>query len=214
VVIGGGPSRTAAPRHGTIDFSEDTPEQRAHEGPPPAVQHGTLMPKKYLQPGTHSGVPQLDDPFAVPGRRGAPGWRLGARVAAGVTGHEDARVGYGVAALAMRPIARRVALSARLGWNHRAVDVIGADAGFAAIVVATESLAVIAGGALRGEVRVQDALAMAPVERVGLGVSADLALALRDVPLVIGLRGEHGASELVAGIRPRALWLELGYELR
>jgi hypothetical protein len=81
-------------------------------------------------------------------------------------------------------------------------------------LVETNAIILLAGGALRGEVRVQDTLAMQPVARAGIGGAADLDLAILSLPLALGLRYEQGFSELVPGSRDRAVLIEAGYDWR
>jgi hypothetical protein len=208
------PVKRAAPRDGKLDFTEDVPEQTAHAGPPPAVKHGTMMPKKYLQPDGGGGI-RLDDPFAT---RADPSlhWRLGARISGGVFTHAaaDAGAALAVSVLASRPLARRVSLATRLGYAHRDVDAIGLEVGVGLGLASTRTLAVAITGAMRGEVRIQDELAMAPVARVGLGAAAGVELALLQLPLVVGLRVEPSLTELVPGARNHTALVELGWSFR
>jgi hypothetical protein len=213
-VIIAAPPKAGAPRAGKADFTEDTPEQTAHEGPPPAVKHGTMLPGKYherAQPAP--GEAQLEDPFASVDHGGVS-WRLGARVAAGVVDDAGAHVGLGVALTAMRPLDGPALFAARLDWRHGALDAIGASAGFALRLVETRSLVLLAGAAMRGEARIQDTLDMKPVARAGIGGAVDLDLAILRLPLSIGLRFEQGFNELVPGERNRAALFELGYDWR
>jgi hypothetical protein len=208
------PGKPAAPRDGKLDFTEDVPEQTAREGPPPAVKHDTMMPRKYLRPEGGGGI-QLDDPFAT---RQDPSlhWRLGARVSGGVFTHAAADTGaaLAVSVLASRPLARRVSLATRLSYAHRDVDAIGLEVGAGIGVASTRTLAVAISGAMRGEVRVQDQLAMAPVARVGIGAAAGVELALLQLPLVVGLRVEPSFTELVPGARNHTALVELGWSFR
>lgn len=185
------------PKDGRVDFNDETPEQTAHSGPPPAVKHGSMLSKKYrgaaaLDP---SETGNLEDPFAyhpsnVP-------WRLGARA-----GGDWSTNGLGVhvAAQAERPISGPVSLSARLDFAHDALDTIGLNAG------ALYGDRIRGGLALRGEIRLQDTLKMEPVSRAALGgvasVEADIA------SIVVGLRFEQGFSET----HDRSLLIEAGYD--
>ena len=208
------PIKKSTPKDGKVDFNDDPNEQAAHTGPPPKVKHGTMLPKKYIQPGEPSG-PQLDDPFAIRDD-GSLAWHLGARVGGGIYLRDasDTGAAVSVSALAMRSLGGPVALTARVGWSHRQIDAIGLDAGVAFRLAGTSSFVLSAGAALRGEVRVQSELAMEPVSRVGLGGAASLDLALLSVPLVVGLRAEPSFTELVPGVRAHGLLLELGYDWR
>jgi hypothetical protein len=185
------------PKDGKVDFNEDTPEQTAHEGPPPAVKHGSILPKKYrgaagLDPAEAG---ELEDPFAY--RASNARWQLGARIGGGWMSEG---MGVHVAAIAERPLVGKFLLAARLDWSHDAIDTLGFNAG----VLAGDR---IRGGlALRGEVRLQDTLRMEPVSRAAIGgvasVEADIS------SFVIGARFEQGFSEL----GDRALLLEAGYD--
>lgn len=211
------PVKKAAPKDGKVDFNDETPEQTAHEGPPPAVKHGTMMPKKYLRPGGPSG-PLLDDPFATSGD-GRVAWRLGARIGGGVFVHggdgRDARgAAFSVAGIAARPLDGPLSLATRVSFARRDVDAVGLDVGLGIRLAHSHSVVLTASGALRGEVRVQDELAMQPVARVGVGAAAELELALLSMPLTIGLRVEPSFTELLPGARNHSMLLEVGYDWR
>ena len=184
------------PKDGKVDFTEDTPEQSAHSGPPPAVKHGSMLSKKYrgaaaLDP---SETGNLEDPFAYHASNVA--WRLGAR--AGGDWTSDG-LGAHVAVMAARPIAGPVSLSARLDFAHAAIDTIGLNAG------ALYGDRVRAGLAMRGEIRMQDTLRMQPVSRAAIGLAANVDVLLSS--FVVGARFEQGLSES----RDRALLIEAGY---
>lgn len=198
-------------KNGAVSFEEE-PEQ--HQGAPPAVKHGTLMPKKYLGKQAPSGE-QLEDPFA---RRGDAvlAWRLGARIGGGLYDRtsESAGLGFSLAALASRPLDGPVMLATRLDWSHKDLDTIGANAGVSVVALARRAFVLSAGVAMRGEVHLQDTLAMAEVNRASIGAAADLDVAVMALPLAVGLRVEQGFSELMPGVRDRAVVLELGYDWR
>lgn len=198
-------------KSGVVSFEED-PEQ--HQGAPPAVKHGTMMPDRYLRRGAPAGDP-IDDPFAR-GSDGSVRWRVGVRLGAGVTDrtHAGASSSFGVAALASRPLAGPLRLTARLDWSHRAVDSIGANAGVAFVALPRAAYVLSVGAALRGDVRVQSTLDAMEVSRAGVGGAAELDLAVRSLPVGFGLRFEQGFTELVPGVRERALLVELGYDSR
>jgi hypothetical protein len=188
------------PKDGKVDFTEETPEQSAHTGPPPAVKHGSILPKKFrgaagLDP-TEAG--ELEDPFAY--RAANVPWRLGVRAGADWTSDG---LGAHVAALASRPIAGPVSLAARLDFAHAAIDTIGMNAGIDAALVGDR----IRGGlALRGEIRLEDTLKMEPVSRAAIGGVANVEADV--MSFVVGLRFEQGFSET----SDRALLLEAGYD--
>ncbi len=196
---------------GVVNFDE--PEQ--HQGSPPAVKHGTLLPKRYLRPSAPSGE-QIDDPFATRGSAALAHWRLGARIGGGMFDRtsDGAGVGFAIAALASRPLAGPVRLATRLDWSHRDLDTIGANAGISVVALARRAFVVSAGLAMRGEVHLHDTLAMTPVNRASIGGAADVDVAMMALPLAFGLRVEQGFSELMPGVRGRALLVELGYDWR
>lgn len=207
------PPPPKAAKDGVVDFDED-PEK--HEGPPPAVKHGSMMPKKYLQPSAPAGE-QIDDPFASRGGGGAHlAWRLGLRLTGGVADRSDASAtaSVGVAALAGRLLAGPVMLTSRLDWSHRELDTFGLDVGVAYVALERRSFVLSAGAALRGEVHVQSTLDMMDVNRAGIGAAAELDVAVLSLPLAFGLRVEQGFSELMPGTRSRAVLVELGYDWR
>jgi hypothetical protein len=204
------PAPPKPPRDGVVDFEEE-PEK--HDGPPPAVKHGTMMPKRYLKPSGPTGE-QIDDPFALRSSDAAVDWRLGLRVAGGVVDQGDAGVGFGVAALAARPLQGPIMLATRLDWSHQRIDTIGANVGLAYAALVRPSFVLSAGAALRGEVHVQDTLDMMEVNRAGIGAAADLDLAILSLPLAFGLRAEQSFTELVPGVRNRAVLFEVGYDWR
>lgn len=185
------------PKDGKVDFREETPEQTAHSGPPPAVKHGTLLSKKYrgaagLDP---ADTGDLEDPFAY--HEANVPWQLGARIGGDWTSEG---LGVHVAALAERPIAGPVSLAARLDFVHAAIDTIGINAG------ALVGDRIRGGLALRGEVRLQDTLKMEPVARAAIGLAASVDVKLSS--FVVGARFEQGLSET----GDRALLVEAGYD--
>jgi hypothetical protein len=120
-------------------------------------------------------------------------------------------------------------VAARADWSRRggevmagaasgatgAIDVLGASAGAGATVARSRAgLALALIGELRGELRLTDQRAAAPVRRAGLGVTAGAELALPSGPFTLGVRYEQGLTELVAGARDRAVLVEVGIDLR
>jgi hypothetical protein len=205
------PPPPKAPKTGVVNF-EDDPEK--HEGPPPAVKHGTMMPSKYQTPSAPTGE-QLDDPFATRGNAHVA-WRLGLRLTGGVADRANAAASpsFGIAALAARPLDAGVMLTARLDYAHRELDTIGMNVGFGYVVLQRRAFALSAGAALRGEVHVQDRLDMMDVNRASIGAAAELDVALMRLPLAFGVRGEQSFSEVVGGARTRAVLVEVGYDWR
>jgi hypothetical protein len=205
-------TKTQAPKDGKADFREDTPEQTAHTGPPPDVKRGSILPKKYQGIPDDPSGPEIEDPLAYHDANLA--WRFGLRVGGGLMSQGESGVGVSVAAVAMRPLDGPAFLAARLDWNHRTLDTIGVNAGVSVKLVETNAIVLLAGGALRGEVHLQNELAMEPVSRATIGGAADLDLAILSLPLALGLRYEQGFTELVPGSRDRAVLLEAGYDWR
>jgi hypothetical protein len=210
VIINAPPPPKAA-KNGTVSFEEE-PEQ--HQGAPPAVKHGSLMPKKYLEPERIVAEDQLDDPCEL--HESTLAWRLGLRAGGGVFDrtHASAGFGFSLAALAERPLAGPALLATRLDWSHTTLDTIGGNVGVAVIALARPSFVLSAGAAMRAEVRVQSQLDTMDVARFGLGGAADLDLAILPLPLALGLRVEQGFTELMPGVRNRAALFELGYDWR
>lgn len=197
VIINAVVKKDDRPRDGKVDFTEDTPEQAAHSGPPPALKHTSILPKKFkgaagLDPAERG---ELEDPFAY--HESNVPWRLGARAGGDWTSEG---LGVHVAALAERPIAGLVSLAARLDFAHDAIDTIGINAG------ALVGDRIRGGLALRGEIRLQDTLKMEPVSRAAIGLAANVDVRLSS--FVVGARFEQGLSE----ISDRALLLEAGYD--
>jgi len=199
-------------KSGVVDFGE---EPETHDGPPPTVKHGTMMPKRYRGPSEPAGEP-IDDPFAVRTGAARVAWQLGLRASGGIADRSDtqATASIGVAAVAARPLAGPLLMTARLDYAHRELDTIAVEAGVAASVLARRAFVVSAGAALRGEVHVQDTLDAMEVNRAGLAAAAALDVALRAVPVTFGVRAEQGITELTAGACGRALLVEVGYAWR
>lgn len=217
VIINMPQKKQAAPKDGKVSFEDEAEEQKSQVGPPPAQKFGSILPKKYRKPSAGSPAgPQLEDPLAVHTDDSLLAWRFGARIGGGVFLHDAAAATatFSVAALAARPLAGPLSLATRLGWTHRDVDSVALEVGVSLRLAATRSMVLSTGAALRGEVRVQDELAMQEVARVGLGAAAELDLALLDIPLAIGLRLEPGFTELTPGTRAHAALLEVGYDWR
>jgi len=205
------PKPPKPPKDGNVSFEED-PEK--HEGPPPAVKHGTMLPKKYLKPSAPTGE-QIDDPFA-PHTGSALAWRLGLRLSGGVADrtNADPHASIGIAARADRPLDGPVMLTTRIDYSHRALDTIGANVGFAIIALARPAFVLSGGVALRGQVQLQSTLDAMDVNRAAIGGAADVDVAVLSLPLAFGVRFEQGFSELMPGVRDRALLLEVGYDWR
>jgi hypothetical protein len=221
-------ARPAAPRTVAIDFAQDDPGApiEQHTGPPPDIKHPPLTSNKWRGIPDGTAKPLLDD-WAVehpprPTRR--PYW-LGLRLAGGMfdDGAADARAGIAVGVAGRHRLGSSWFASARVDWSRRggdamtgAIDALGAGAGFGATLVGgfPGELALALIGQLRGDLRLADQRNSDPVRRAGLGIAVGAELALPSSPFTAGLRFEQGVTELVAGVRDRALLVELGVDLR
>lgn len=219
----------AVTRPATIDFGEDddAPIEQL-SGPPPDVQHASLIRGKYRGVPDGAAGPAIDDPLAGPPAppAGRPSW-LGLRLAGGMfdDGAAAARAGLAVGVAARYRLGPRLFAAGRADWSRRggdamtgAIDVLGAGAGLGATVAGRgdvtggPALAVI--GQLRGDLRLTDPREGAAVRRAGLGIAAAAELALPATPFTVGVRAEQGLTELVRGARDRAVLVELGVDLR
>jgi len=211
----------------TIDFGQDDDGAiEQYSGPPPDIQHPSLIQGKYRGIPDGAAGPPIDDPLAgsAAPSSGRHHW-LGLRLAGGMfeDGAAAARAGLAVGLAGRYRLTERLFAAGRTDWSRRggdamtgAIDVLGAGAGLGATVVVGSpggvALALI--GQLRGEVRLADQRDGAPVRRGGLGIAAAAELALPSTPLTVGVRAEQGLTELVAGARDRAVLVELGVDLR
>jgi hypothetical protein len=232
----------AAPRPAVIDFTQDANGDALgdqHTGPPPDVSRPSLIQGKYLGVPDAASGEAIDDPLATPARstRSRAGW-LGVRFGAGMfdDGAAAARPGVALGLAGRYRIGDPIFVAARADWSRRggeimaagatsatgatgatsAIDVLGASAGAGATVArsASTGLALALIGELRGDLRLRDQRAAAPVRRAGLGLAAGAELALPSGPFTLGVRYEQGVTELVAGARDRAVLVEVGLDLR
>jgi hypothetical protein len=226
-------ARPPAPRTVAIDMTDDPGGElgEQHAGPPPDIQHPSLIKDKYRRiPGPASGDP-IDDPLAAgpTSPRERSRW-LGARLAGGMFDDSAAaaRAGLAVALVGRYRLTDAVFAAARTDWSRRggqtmagttdaadAITALGASAGLGATVAgggAGPGVALIA--QLRADLRLTDRRDAAPVRRAGLGVAAGAELALPRAPFTVGLRVEQGLTELVPGARDRAVLAEVGIDLR
>lgn len=235
--LGGKPP---APRASKIDFVEDDPGGAIgehHTGPPPDVEHPSLIKGKYRGIPDPASEGPLADPLAAraASARGRGRW-LGARLGAGVfdDGSAAARAGVAVALAGRYRMTDSVFAAARADWSRRGgeviagtVDVLGASAGIGLTVLGRPSqpashpasqqrsdLALALIGQIRGDLRLTGMRDTAPVHRTGLGAATGAELALPATPCTIALRFEQGITELVAGARDRAILAEVGIDLR
>ncbi len=216
VIINAPQKKQTAPKDGKADFSDEAEETGGHTGPPPQQKWGSILPDKYRKKKPGSGGPLLEDPLAYHVDESQLAWRLGARIGGGVFFEDTSNASstFSVAALAGRPITGPLSFASRLGWTHRAIDSVALELGASLRLASTPSLVLSTTLALRGDVRVQDELAMQPVARIGVGAAAGLDLALLSLPVAIGLRVEPSFTELTPGTRAHAMVLELGYDWR
>lgn len=221
VIINIPQKKQAQPKDGEVDFRDEAEEQKTEIGPPPAQKFGSILPTKYRKPsGSPGGGEQLDDPLAY--RESSAAWRLSARLGGGLvmptegdaTGSSDTGASFSLAALAARPLAAGVSLQTRMGWTRRKVDSFALEVGFGLRIAESRSVVLSAGAGVRGDVRVQDQLAMDEVARVGIGGSVELDLALRALPVSLALRVEPMFTELTPGVRAHAVMLEVGVDWR
>jgi hypothetical protein len=226
----------AAPRPAVIDFTQDGEGDALgdqHTGPPPDVAHPSLIQGKYRGVPDAASGEAIDDPLAPPARSPPPRpvW-LGVRLGAGMFDDGDAAARPGIAlGLAGRyRLGDAIFVAARADWSRRggevmaadaaavtrAIDALGASAGAGATVArsASSGLALALIGELRGDLRLTEERAAAPVRRAGLSLAAGAELALPSGPFTLGVRYEQGLTELVAGARDRAILAEVGVDLR
>lgn len=215
-VLDATPKKVAPPKAGKADFRDEGAAEITHKGSPPPVKRGSMMSKKYL--GIVEGpVGNLEDPMAV--HHEAPHatrtlW-LGVRLGGGMfdDGATAARAGGAVAATTRYALSDKLFVAGRLDWSRRggdvptAIDVIGASAG--AGVNLAPSLALI--GQLRADMRFGDAM---DLNTLGASAAANLEVMLPSTPITAGLRFEQGITEIVPGVRDRALLLEVGVDWR
>jgi len=218
-----------APRPTTIDLTEDDPAGELGEqftGPPPDVQHPSMIQGKYRGVADPASGAAIDDPLAA---RAAPTrerqvW-LGIRLSGGMfdDAASSARPGIAVALAGRYRLAGGWFAAARADWSRRggdamagSIDALGASAGLGATVAGDRrgGLALALIGQLRGELRLTGDRGGAPVPRAGLGIAAGAELALPATPFTAGLRVEQGVTELVPGARDRAVLVELGVDYR
>lgn len=228
-------AKPSAPRHGAIDFTVDEPGGALGEhltAPPPDVKHPSLLSNKYRGVAQPSPDASIDDPLAPHAVRSTerPVW-LGARLGIGMfdDAATSARAGFALAAAARYRISHAAFLAARADWTRRGgdtmtgtIDALGASAGLGITVLGQSpapagqrnrlALALLA--QLRGDLRLADHRADAPVRRAGLGLAAGAELALPSTPFTLGLRFEQGLTDLVPGAADRAFLAEVGIDLR
>jgi len=218
--------KVAAPRSGTVDLG-DEPTDTPNTTQPPDQKHPSLLPCKFSGCDTHAGE-RIDDPFETRVERlpiAPPTLALGVRVGTSAAFHDGGnRIAPAVAIDGRMHVGGPswlgpAAIDLRLDWAERGgddgkFDAYGASAQYGAVVFAPSAawLSVLVG--LRGELRTADMLDAMPLERAGIGYTAALELALRALPLSVGVRYDEDLTDLVPGVRERAVIVELGGELR
>lgn len=208
-----------------VDMTENSGGGEAQvTGGPKDIKHPPLTPDKY-RGITHASGPQIDDPLiAGPPPRHDRSWSIGARVGGGLFDDAalGARPGLAVALVGRyRFDAERWFVDGRLDWTRRGgvamdgpVDALGAVPGFGARLLESEGAIVSAAIGMRVDLRVQATQDMLPVNRLGLGATGSLDVALLTVPLTAGLRFEQGVTALRDGRRDLAILVEIGWDWR
>jgi len=218
--------KSPSPHPQTMDFA-DEPTDAANTTPPPDQQHPSLLPCKYTGCNTHDGE-TIDDPFAVRAEHvpvEPPAYSLGVRAGTSAAFHSGGSRIAPALALDGRVRAGRfpglgaAAIDLRLDWAMRGgddgkFDAFGASAQYGAVVFAPSAAWLTALVGLRGELHTDAMVGAMPIERASFGYTAALELALRTLPVTVGLRYDEDLTELVPGVRERAVILELGGELR
>jgi len=195
---------------GSEDLSDDSAGD-TETGPPPAVQHGSIMPQHYVDGGTAPG-PHIDDPLErVASQARGRGARFGVRFGGGVSDRSgaDARLGFDAGGVVSLPLAPRIALAARVDWSRRDVDALGATAGLGITLARLGACDLVAGGGARVAVALDGAM---ETSRATLAGVAWLELPLRDTPLTVGARFEQGITEFAPGSREQAVLAEIGID--
>ena len=228
VILDAETTTVVAPTDTTIDFGKDIGAETQQSGPPPDIKHANLIRDKYLKGIEASGVAAdnpnaIDDPLATTETlRVARNYWLGIRIGGGMFDDSaaPARAGMSVAAAGRATLGGRNFLAGRLDWSRRGgeavdrVDVIGASAGIGRTVIDRHSLGVALLAQLRGDFRIADSRALAPIDRLGASVALGVELALPRTPFTAGIRFEQGVTRFVSDGRDRALLFELGLDWR
>ena len=210
----------------SIDFA-DEPTDAANTTQPPDQKHPSMLPCKYTGCETRGGE-TLDDPFAtraehLPTEPAA--YSLGVRAGTSAAFHSGGSRIAPALALDGRMHAGRfpglgpAAIDLRFDWAMRGgddgkFDAFGASAQYGAVVFAPSAAWLTALVGLRGELHTDAMVGAMPIERASIGYTAALELALRALPVTVGLRYDEDLTQLVPGVRERAVIVELGGELR
>jgi hypothetical protein len=203
-----------------VDFVDDTVSDTTAP-PSPDQKHPSLLPCRYSGCDTHSGE-TIDDPFEVKPKRlpiEPPMLSLGLRAGASDAFHAG---GSGLApSVAIEGRMRAGELphvgpgfvDARLDWSS-AFETFGASVHYGAVVFAPRAAWLSALVGVRGVMRTSGSIDAMAVERAGIGYTAALELALRALPVTVGVRYDEDLTDIVPGVRERAVIVELGGELR
>ena len=219
--------KSQAPRSGTIDITNDEPTDSATTTQPPDQQHPSMLPCKYTGCDTHDGE-HLDDPFAVQAERlpiAPPAVSIGARIGTSAAFHSGGSRIAPAAAIDGRVHAGRLPgigpafVDVRLDWARRGgddgeFDAFGASAQYGAMIFAPAAAWLSAIVGARGVLRTDEMIDGQPIERAGFGYTAALELALRGLPITVGARYDEDLTELIPGVRERAVIVEVGGEIR
>ncbi|HEX4451044.1 MAG TPA: hypothetical protein VH143_09255 [Kofleriaceae bacterium] len=207
-----------APRSGVVDIAAEPTETTTQ---PPDQPHPSLLPCKFTGCDTHDGE-HLDDPFAARAERlpiAPPAFSIGARIGASEAFHAGGSRIAPAAALDARVHAGFGFVDARLDWARRggddgAFDAFGASAQYGAVIFAPAAAWLSAIAGVRGALRTDEMMDGKPIERAGIGYTAALELALRGLPITVGARYEEDLTDVIPGVRERAVIVELGGEFR
>jgi hypothetical protein len=209
-----------APRSGVVDIAAE-PTESETTTQPPDQKHPSLLPCKFSGCDTHDGE-QLDDPFAIRAERlpiAPPQFSIGARVGASAAFHDGGSRIAPAAAIDARMHAGPGFADLRVDWARRGgddgeFDAFGASAQYGIVIFAPTAAWLSAIAGVRGVLRTDAMLDGKPIERAGVGYTAALELALRGLPITVGARYDEDLTDVIAGVRERAVIVEVGGELR
>ncbi len=209
-----------APRTGTVDIAAE-PTDAATTTQPPDQQHPSLLPCKFTGCDTHDGT-HLDDPFALQPERlpiAPPQVSIGARIGASEAFHAGGSRIAPAAAIDARVHAGFGFVDARLDWARRGgddgeFDAFGASAQYGAVIFAPAAAWLSALAGVRGVLRTDEMMDGKSIERAGIGYTVALELALRGLPITVGARYDEDLTDVIPGVRERAILVEIGGEFR
>lgn len=194
---------------GKVDFAGDGEPAERHEGQPQDIKHPTLIPKRLRTADPRDAGPQLDDPLAAEEDRpppAPPSQRIGVRAGAGYIDHMDGHSPLGVslageAHFAIVGETMPLELAIRADYLSGQKSRVGSAAGVQQVIFAPDAAWLAVGLALHAQYRDSS---------LGVGGDANLELALRRLPVTVGVRYEQGFSDT----SQHALVLELGFDVR